>query len=115
MSEVFKKKKKGNKFSCDNVNSHIGLANVVIENDENLKQEFQKSGKRNPVEFLLGDKGYIAGDEGYHGKLTFDSEVTSDEQKRWIAYYVGEEGYQHHDLAREREIMQRENLERGEG
>ena len=47
--------------------------------------------------------------------LHYDSEFVSDEQKRWIHYYVGEEGYQHHDLARERRIMQKEKLERGEG
>ena len=97
------------------MNSHIGLANIVMENDEELKQEFQRSGKQNPVNFFLEDKEYMAGNEGYNGKLTYDSEFVSDEQKRWIAYYVGEEGYQHHDLAREREIIQKENLERGEG
>ena len=37
-------------------------------------------------------------------------EFVLDEQKRWIAYYVGEEKYQHHDLARERKIVQRENF-----
>ena len=115
MSEVFFIDRKGNKISCEKVNSHIGLANIIIKNDENLNKEFRESGKQDSVEFLLGDKGYIAGDERYYGKLTFDSEFVSDEQKRWIAYYVGEEGYQHHDLAIERKIMQRENLERGEG
>ena len=53
MSEVFFIDKKGNKISCDKVNSHIGLANIVMENDEKLKQEFQRSGKQNPVETLL--------------------------------------------------------------
>ena len=81
MSEVFFIDQKGNKFSCDNVNSHIGLANIVMENDEELKQEFQRSGKQNPVNFFLEDKGYMAGNEGYNGKLTYDSEFVSDEQK----------------------------------
>ena len=115
MSEVFFIDKKGNKISCDKVNSHIGLANIVIENDEKLKQEFQRSGKQNPVEFFLENKEYMAGNEGYHGRLTYDSEFVSDEQKRWINHYVGEEGYEHHDLARERRIMQKEKLDRGEG
>ena len=87
MSEVFFIDKKGNKISCDKVNSHIGLANIVMENDEKLKQEFQRSGKQNPVEFFLENKEYMAGNEGY----------------------------EHHDLARERRIMQKEKLDRGEG
>ena len=37
-------------------------------------------------------------------------EFVSDEQKGWVAYFVGEEKYQHHDLAREWEIVQRENF-----
>ena len=115
MSEVFFIDQKGNKISCDKVNSHISLENIIIKNDEVLKKEFQETRKKNPVEFFLDDKGYMAGSEGYYRNLIYDSEFVSDEQKRWINYYVGEEGFGHHDLARERKIMQKEKLERGEG
>lgn len=43
------------------------------------------------------------------------SEVFFIDKKRWTKYYVGEEGYAHHDLAKERRIVQKEKLDRGEG
>ncbi len=100
----------GEKISSDNISSHIGLAYLVMKNDEKLKKEFEQSGKQNPLEFLLGDKGWMSTAKmgNYYKKIMYDSAMVSDSQKKWIEYYV-ENGYSSHDLAKDRE-----NLERGE-
>ena len=113
MEEVFFINKEGKRFYCENISSHIGLANLMIKQDEKLAERFKKSRKGNPVEFLLENEGCIAGSDGIDNKITYDSELISEGQKRWIQYYI-EEGYGHYDLAMERKRLQKEILERGE-
>lgn len=99
----------GDKISCEDVNSHIGLANVLFEKDEKLKKEFMESGKESPLEFLLEDKGFmtVSNMEGY-GHVIYDSDLVTDEQRRWLLYF-NEEGYSSKDLA-----IEKRELERGE-
>lgn len=110
MEAVFLIDKQGRRISSENISSHIGLANLIIEKDEELKKEFERSGKYNPVEFLIEDKGWMAisDDNFYNREVTYDSEFISEEQKRWMQYYH-EEGYHFTDFA-----MERRKLERGE-
>lgn len=99
MDNVFFIDKKGNRISVDGISSHVALANYILENDKELKKEFEQSGESNPANFLLINKGYMeAGGE----RIVYDSAVLSDEQRRWIRYYIVEEGYMHNDLAMDR-------------
>lgn len=107
--EVFIIDKQGKRFSSKDISSHIGLANLIIEKDDELKKEFKQSGKRNPLEFLLENKGYMATSEiGTYRNVTYDSSLLSEQQKRWL-YYYHEEGYKFTDL-----LEEKERLERGE-
>ena len=74
----------GNRIYVEEIYSHIGLANVMLEQNEELKKEFEKSGKRDPVDFLIKDKGYMkVSDSGMgYKKLIFSSENISVKQKR---------------------------------
>lgn len=108
MEEVFFIDENCNKISCDNISSHIGLANLIIEKTD-LKTEFEQSIKDNPIDFLIEDKGYIAiSDSDMYRQVTYDSEFISEKQKRFIQYYA-EEGYDFTDFA-----IERRKLERGE-
>ena len=108
MEEVFFIDENGNKISCDNISSHIGLANLIMEKAD-LKTEFEQSGKYNPIEFLIENKGYLAiSYSDIYRKVTYDSEFISEKQKRLIQYYT-EEVYDFTDFA-----MERKKLERGE-
>lgn len=105
--EVFLIDREGKRFSSEQISSHIGLANLILKEDEELKKEFEKSGKRNPLEFLLGDKGYITASEiGAYRQLIYDSALVSEKQKRWLYYYY-EEGYQLKDLAVEKKCLEK--------
>lgn len=106
--DLFLINEKGEKISSENISSHIGLAYLVIENDNELKKEFEQSGKQNPLEFFLGDKGYVAGSQigNYYKKLIYDSNLISENAKRWIQYYH-EENFETNDLAIEKEMLER--------
>ncbi len=109
--EVFLINKKGEKISSPTISSHIGLSDKLIEDNEELKKEFELSGKNSTLEFLLGDKGYMAGSEigNYYKKITYESNLASEKQKRLIQYYCGK-GYRLEDLAKEKEKMERGEL-----
>ena len=105
----------GKRFSAENSN-HISLANYIIENNEDLKREFLKSGKQSSIEFLMRDKKFMAGVEEIEKKrkeLTYDSEIISKIQKKWIEYYRNKE-YVLLDLFELRKRMKEGNLDRGE-
>ncbi len=107
--EVFLIDDNGNRISCDKISSHIGLANAILEKNENLKLEFEKSGKASPLEFLLGDKGYITvSNMGLYQEVIYDSVLVTEKQKRWLLYYH-EEGYKFKNLA-----LEKQSTERGE-
>lgn len=107
--EIFLIDREGKRFSSEQISSHIGLANLILEQDEALKREFEQSGKINPLEFLLGDKGYMTISQiGVYKQVIYDSALVSEEQRRWLYYYY-EEGYKFKDLAAEKK-----SLEKGE-
>lgn len=91
----------GNEISCDNISSHIGLAEKIIDEDPELKEEFEKSGK-DAMNFLTLDKGYISrGTMGNSYKnISYASDKVSEKQKKLIAYYK-EEGYETRDFTQE--------------
>ena len=98
----------GKKYSSKTISSHIGLAMKRVDEDEELKKEFKESGKKSELEFLLGNKGDIAGSEisNYYKKITFDSKLASEIQKKIIKYYR-DRGWNLEDLAIEKEKMER--------
>ena len=80
--DVFLIDNEGKRISSDTISSHIGLALKVMEQRLELKEEFEKSNRRNPLEFLLGDKGYMTISEmGTYRKIVYDSELSSEKQK----------------------------------
>ena len=107
--EVFLIDKNGNRFSSDNISSHIGLAYLIMEKDGKLKEEFEQSRKQNPLEYLLGDKGCVTVSEigNYYREVIYDSKLISETQKKWVQYYH-DRNYKLKDLA-----IEKENLESG--
>ena len=115
MKKSFFIDEQGKRFSSENSN-HILLANYIIENDKNLKDEFFQSGKKSSIEFLMRDKKYIAGvedTEKERREITYDSKIISISQRKWIDYYQ-KKGYILLDLFELRNKMQNRNLDRGE-
>ena len=91
--ESFFVDKEGNKISMDKISSHIGLAVEVMKNDAKLYEEFKKSGKRDPVDFLISNKGYIKiTNQGYYRKCIYSSSKISEKQRDICLYYI-EQGY----------------------
>ena len=71
----------------------------MLEKDEELKKEFEESGKKDPIEFLISNKGYIAGGTmGVYKSIIYKSSSISEKQKKILAYYY-EEGYNLKDEA----------------
>ena len=87
----------GNMISIDNISSHIGLANEIMKKDKSLQEEFKKSGKIDPVDFLVLDKGYIKLAElGFYKKCVYSRSKLSERQKE-ICMYFKEKGYELED------------------
>ena len=100
MEEVFFIDREGNKISIDGVLSHIGLAHKIVESSDNLKSEFNKSGKVDPIDFLISNKGYMKlSNQGYYRKCVYSSSKVSERQRAFIDYFI-EEGYSLDDLER---------------
>ena len=100
MEGVYFIDREGNVIHSDGIESHIGLANLIIEQNPNLKEEFEKSGQQDPVDFLVEHKGYMkVRNNGYYRRgITFDSQKLSDVQRKAIRNYH-EEGYKMDDVA----------------
>lgn len=109
MDEIFFIDGNRQKISSETISSHIGLVLSILNNDKNMKREFEMSGKEDPVVFLIEDKGYMAGSEmgPYYKKLIYDRKMINEGQKRLLGYYK-EMGYELKDLAKEKEMMERE-------
>lgn len=83
--------------SNENAISHEELAKYVIENDEELKEEFKKSRMKLELAFLL-KKGWIYGTESDRYKeIVCLSKEVSDKVRKIIGQYY-EEGYKPYDL-----------------
>ena len=107
--EIFIINEKGERISSESAHYHVELANMIFENNSELKDEFEKSGKTDPVQFLRDDKGYMTISAGERYKhVIYYSNLISEEQKKWILYYT-KQGYNFIDLANDRE-----KLEKGE-
>ena len=90
--------KNGKKFSCDTISSHIGLANLIIENDLKLGEEYKASKKVDPVDFLISNKGYMKiTDLSCYKALVFDSTTISNMQRGVIRHYY-ELGFRIEDI-----------------
>lgn len=107
--DIFFINERGEKISLENVMSHIGIANKILEQDNKMNEEFLNSGKSNPIDFLISTKGYIAVSQmQYYKSITYDSAKLPENNKRFLQYYK-EEGYSSTDFEAERK-----KLERGE-
>ncbi len=83
-----------NEISNEEISSHIGLANLIVESDEALKEEYKESGRNNTVEFLILDKGYFSkGTMGAHYKQIVYSKCNISDKQRKLIAYLKEEGY----------------------
>ncbi len=111
MAEVFFVDNEMKKFSNEKISSHIGLAQQIVEQNKDLKDEYEKSGK-NLLEFLIVDKGYITLSElGSYKAVVFASSSISEKQKRYILGCY-EEGYRLENLSTQLKKKQKENEER---
>ena len=107
--EIFIINEKGERISSESAHYHAELANIIFENNSELKDEFEKSGKTDPVQFLRDDKGYMTISAGERYKhVIYYSNLISEKQKKWVLYYT-KQGYNFIDLANDRE-----KLEKGE-
>lgn len=100
--EIYFINENGELISSDSAQYHIELAELVFDKDPELKSEFEKSGM-NPLEFLLGYKGYMAVSAGEkHRNVILDLSLISEKQERWISYFE-DKGFELIDLAKDRE------------
>ena len=98
MEEVFFIDREGNKLSVDEISSHIGLANKIVQSSDTLKKEFEKSGKVDPIDFLISNKGYMKlTNQGFYRRCVYSSSKVSERQRDFIAYFC-EEGYSLDDV-----------------
>jgi len=98
MDEVFFIDRDGNKISSDTMSSHYGLAHLILEQNENLKEEFEQSKRNDKVDFLIFEKGYLTvSNIGYYRKIKFSSLSITEKQRAIIEYFC-EQGYEIDDL-----------------
>ena len=98
MNDIFFVDREGNKIYNEKIASHIGLANLMLKENEHLRKEFEKSKKNDPTDFLIS-KGYlkISNISCYRRVVYFSSKI-SDKQRRLLRYYC-EEGYELDDIS----------------
>jgi len=90
--------KEGKRFSCDTIESHVGLANLIIEQDPKLSEEYKQTNKMDTVDFLISKKGYMrVTNQGYYRALVFDSTTISNMQRGVIRHYY-ELGFRLEDM-----------------
>ena len=59
MDDAFFIDKDGNKIYSDTISSHIGLAKLILKNNQQLQEEYEKSNAHDPIDFLVQNKGYL--------------------------------------------------------
>ena len=98
MEEVFFIDRDGNKISNEQVESHYGLAYLILQQNKQLKEEFEKGKRKDMVDFLTFEKGYLTvSNIGYYRKIKFSS-LSITEKQRAIIEHFGEQGYDVDDL-----------------
>ena len=96
----------GNEIHMDGVESHIGLANEIIKNDPKLNDEFINSYRKDMVDFLIYEKGFIKlSNQMYYRRCVFLSSKISPKQRKILRFFA-EDGYELDDL-RIRELEQK--------
>ena len=89
----------GNKISCENISSHIGLAMAILEQDQKINEEFKRSTMQDPVDFLVYNKGWAKTTrQGYYRKCIYSSSRLTEKQRKRLLYYKYTEGYEMDDL-----------------
>ena len=97
MKDIFFVDREGNKIYNEKISSHVGLANLLMKDNEYLKKEFEKSKKNDPVDFLIS-KGYLKITSiGLYRRVVYSSNKISEKQSKLLDYYY-EYGYQLDDL-----------------
>ena len=103
MEDIFFVDKNGKKIFSEEISSHIALGNLVIQKDEQLKKEYEESGKRDVVDFLISDKGYLkVTNIDYYYSLVFSASKISKKQKEVVRRY-GIAGYRLDDLDKKKQ------------
>ncbi len=88
----------GNKISINKISSHIGLALEIIAKNKQLQKDFNESGERDPVQFLIANKGYLKiTDQKSYKRCIYSSLKLSDIQREFVNYYE-EHGYVLEDI-----------------
>ena len=99
MEKVIFINKEGQPISVDGIESHIALANYILSKSKELKAEFKESGKMDPVDFFICNKGYIkVNDTGYYKVVSYSSRNISELQLSMIAA-LAQDGYTLDDRA----------------
>lgn len=109
--DVFLIDSEGNKISSKEIDFHLGLAKLVLKKDEKLKKEYEQSKALDEFQFLLLEKGYIAGIEigEQYKDITYYSKLVSEKQRKIIEYYRNKKS-KLYDLAEEKQKMEREEI-----
>lgn len=99
--------KTGKRVHCDTIASHIGLANLMLEELPELAEEFKKSGKKDPVDFLVSNKGYIklTKQGRYYKRAVYDSSSEMSRVQLELLRHYRELGYSLDDLEAVRRMV----------
>lgn len=87
----------GKTIEYEGISSHIGIAIQFLNDNPEIKEEFEKSKIRYPTDFLVENKGFIQVTDGsgngyYRNKIVFSASLMRPVQKRIIMGLI-EEGY----------------------
>ena len=83
----------GNVIENGKIESHIGLAIFIVDNDEKLKKEFEESGYYKQDLFLIEQVGYVLGyQKEYEKQLMVNKKIFTPEQKK-TAFEFYDMGY----------------------
>ena len=95
IQKVFFVDKEGNEIQGEDIGSHVGLAEQIIEQDERLKNEYNSGNNimRSSANFLQESKGFMRGSQiGEYKNIIFDSSSLTENQRKALRGYY-EEGY----------------------
>ena len=97
-ADAFFINREGKKISIENLSSHIGLALEIIAKNKQLQKEFNESGEKDPVQFLIANKGYVKiTDIRFYKRCIYSSLKLSEIQREFVNYYE-EHGYVLEDI-----------------
>ena len=88
--------KEGKKWSNESISSHVGLALFIMEKYPEYEEEFKRSQEQDPSQIFLKKKEWMMGSD-IKRLIIYNRLTLTDEQRRWLQYYVAEEGYKKDD------------------